>query len=77
MLPYGLNQKVEFKKNFGPVLGDFKLDEALRLDEIDFVQKIFPIYKAIKSVSNNNLTNNKSTIAVSYTHLTLPTTTPV
>ena len=62
MLPYGLNQKVEFKKNFGPILGDFKLDEASRLDEIDFVQKIYPIYKAIKSVSNNSLTNNKSTI---------------
>ena len=62
MLPYGLNQKVEFKKNFGPILGDFKLDEASRLDEIDFVQKIYPIYKAIKSVSNSSLTNNKSTI---------------
>ena len=62
MLPYGLDQKVEFKKNFGPILGDFKLDEASRLDEIDFVQKIYPIYKAIKSVSNNSLTNNKSTI---------------
>ena len=62
MLPYGLDQKVEFKKNFGPILGDFKLDEASRLDEIDFVEKIYPIYKAIKSVSNNSLTNNKSTI---------------
>ena len=62
MLPYGLDQKVEFKKNFGPILGDFKLDEASRLDEIDFVQKIYPIYKAIKSVSNNSLTDNKSTI---------------
>ena len=62
MLPYGLDQKVEFKKNFGPILGDFKLDEASRLDEIDFTQKIYPIYKAIKSVSNNSLTNNKSTI---------------
>ena len=62
MLPYGLDQKVEFKKNFGPILGDFKLDEASRLDEIDFVEKIYPIYKAIKSVNNNSLTNNKSTI---------------
>ena len=25
MLPYGLNQKVEFKKNFGPLLGDLDL----------------------------------------------------
>ena len=62
MLPYGLNQKVEFKKNFGPILGDFKLDEASRLDEIDFVQKIYPIYKAIKFINNSSLTNNKSTI---------------
>jgi uroporphyrinogen decarboxylase len=62
MLPYGLNQKVEFRKNFGPILGDFKLDEASRLDEIDFVQKIYPIYKAIKFINNSSLTNNKSTI---------------
>ena len=25
MLPYGLNQKVEFKKNFGPILGNLDL----------------------------------------------------
>ena len=25
MLPYGLGQKVEFKKNFGPLLGDLDL----------------------------------------------------
>ena len=62
MLPYGLNQKVEFRKNFGPILGDFKINEASRLDEIDFVQKIYPIYKAIKFINNSSLTNNKSTI---------------
>ena len=62
MLPYGLNQRVEFKKNFGPILGDLELDAATKLDEIDFVQKIYPVYKAIKAVSNDNLTNNKSTI---------------
>ena len=26
MLPYGLNQKVEFKKNFGPELGELNLE---------------------------------------------------
>ena len=26
MLPYGLNQKVEFKKEIGPILGDLDLD---------------------------------------------------
>ena len=39
MLPYGLNQNVEFKKNFGPILGDLDLDEISRLDEVDFVKK--------------------------------------
>ena len=40
MLPYGLNQKVEFEKGFGPKLGEINIDEMAKLDEIDFVQKI-------------------------------------
>ena len=62
MVPYGLDQKVEFKKNFGPSLGNLDLDKVSKLDEIDFVKKIYPIYKAIKQVSNNKITKNKSTI---------------
>ena len=31
MLPYGINQNVEFKKNFGPILGDLNLNEMLSL----------------------------------------------
>jgi uroporphyrinogen decarboxylase len=62
MLPYGLNQPVEFKKNFGPSLGNLDLNEVSKLDEVDFVKKIYPVYKAINLVSNNELTNNKSTI---------------
>ena len=62
MLPYGLNQKVEFKKNFGPLLGELNLNEATKLDEIDFVEKIYPVYKAINLVKNNSLMKNKSTI---------------
>ena len=62
MLPYGLNQKVEFKKNFGPLLGEINLDQIAKLDEVDFVEKIYPVYKAIKTVSADNLTKNKSTI---------------
>ncbi len=62
MLPYGLNQKVEFKKNFGPILGDLKLNEMLSLEEDDFVKKINPVYQAIKMVAQSNITNNKSII---------------
>ena len=62
MLPYGLNQKVEFKKNFGPILGEVDIDEMSKLDEIDFIEKIYPVYKAIKKVSTNNLVKDKNTI---------------
>ena len=62
MLPYGLNQKVEFKKNFGPILGDLDVSKLSNYDEIDFVKKIFPVYKAIKKGSSDTLTKNKSTI---------------
>ena len=62
MLPYGLKQKIEFKKNFGPILGDINLSEISKLDEIDFVERIYPVYKAISLVKNNPITKNKSTI---------------
>ena len=62
ILPYGLNQKVEFKKGFGPILGEIYIDEMAALDEIDFVEKIYPVYKAIKKVSTDNLMKNKNTI---------------
>jgi uroporphyrinogen decarboxylase len=62
MLPYGLNQKVEFKKNYGPILGDVNIESMSKLDEVDFVEKVFPIYKIIKKVSNNLLLKNKNTI---------------
>ena len=62
MLPYGLNQKVEFKKDFGPLLGELNLEEASKLDEIDFVERVYPVYKAINQVSKNSLTDKKNTI---------------
>jgi len=62
MIPYGLSQKVEFKKNFGPLLGEININEMSKLDEIDFIKKIYPVYKAIKKVSTNSLMENKNTI---------------
>jgi len=62
MLPYGLNQKVEFEKGFGPKLGKVNLEEMSKIDEVDFVEKIYPIYKAIKKVSTNRATKDKNTI---------------
>ena len=62
MLPYGLGQKVQFIKNFGPKLGKLNLNGINEMNEIDFVQKINPIYKAIKKVSSDPILNNKNTI---------------
>ena len=62
MLPYGLNQKVEFKKNFGPLLGELDLNEISNVNEAEFVKKILPVYEAIRIVSNHKVTKDKSTI---------------
>ena len=62
MVPYGINQKVEFKKNFGPVLGELNINKMLSYEEKDFIEKLNPIYQAINMVKKNKLTNNKSTI---------------
>ena len=62
MLPYGLNQKVEFEKGFGPKLGKVDLEEMSKIDEVDFVEKVYPVYKAIKKVSTNSITKDKNTI---------------
>ncbi len=62
MLPYGLGQKVEFEKNFGPKLDEFNLNEIENINEIDFVEKIHQVYKAINIVSSDPILNKKSTI---------------
>jgi len=62
MLPYGLNQKVEFEKGFGPKLDKIDINEMSKLDEVDFFQKVYPVYKAIKKVSTNDLVKDKNTI---------------
>ena len=53
MIPYGLGQKVEFKKGIGPILEEVDLDKIINTDPVDFVQKILPVYKGIEKVKNN------------------------
>ena len=62
MLPFALNQKVEFKKNFGPELENLDLNKISSVDEVDFVKKLYPIYKSINKVSKNDLLKNKDLI---------------
>ena len=53
MIPYGLGQKVEFKKGLGPILGDINLDKIIATDPVNFVQKLLPVYKGIEKVKSN------------------------
>ena len=53
MIPYGLGQKVEFKKGFGPSLENINLDKIINTNPEDFVKKLSPIYKGIEKVKNN------------------------
>jgi uroporphyrinogen decarboxylase len=60
MLPYGLNQKVVFEKGFGPKLDEVNIDEMSKIDEVDFVQKIYPVYKAIQKVSSDSIVKSRN-----------------
>ncbi len=62
MVPFGLNQKVEFKKNIGPILGNIDFEKVLKLKESDFEKKTSPIYNMLNLVSKNKLTENKNII---------------
>ena len=62
MIPYGLNQEVKFEKNFGPKLGSLDLENLSKVDEIDFIEKLYPIYKSIKKTSKDSLIKNKNLI---------------
>ena len=43
-------------------LGPLNLDQISKVDEIDFIEKLYPVYKSIKKVSENNLIKNKNLI---------------
>ena len=62
MLPYGLGQKVEFEKNFGPKLGEIDLDNIKNVDEVNFTEKVYKVYKAISKTSQDPLMDNKDMI---------------
>ena len=62
MVPFALNQKVEFLKNHGPVLEEFNYKEFKKNDKISFSNKLIPVYKAIE-ITRKKLDKKKSLIA--------------
>ena len=53
MIPYGLGQKVEFKKGLGPILEDINFNKIIDNNLTDFVKKLSPVYEGIERVKNN------------------------
>jgi uroporphyrinogen decarboxylase len=53
MIPYGLGQKVEFKKGLGPVLGDIDFNNIINVEPVDFVARLLPVYQGIRKVKDN------------------------
>ena len=53
MIPYGLGQKVEFKKGLGPILSDINFNEVINTEPQNFTQKLSPVYQGIKEVRKN------------------------
>jgi uroporphyrinogen decarboxylase len=61
MIPFALNQKIEFLKDHGPVLEEFDTKKFLNNDKITFTQKLHPVYKAIQK-TREKLDKEKSLI---------------
>ena len=62
MVPHALKQEVKFEKGFGPKLGDLNIDAIQEVSEIDFINTLNPVYKAITETSQDPLMNNKDMI---------------
>ena len=53
MIPYGLGQKVEFKKGFGPILSDINFAKIINTEAENFFKKLLPVYQGIEKVKKN------------------------
>ena len=62
MVPFGLGQSVEFKKNFGPFLGSINVKDIKNYDVSFFKKKLDPVYKSISKVKKDKILKNKDLI---------------
>ena len=62
MIPHGIGQSVEFKKNFGPSLGALELNKLTNVSEKDLADRLSPIYKLLSSLKNSNDLKNRDLI---------------
>ena len=58
MIPYGLGQKVQFKKGEGPILGDLDLQIILNKEQKEFTEKLKPVYEIMTDVKKKSKSND-------------------
>ena len=51
MIPYGLGQKVEFKKGLGPVLGDIDFNNIINIEPEVFVARLLRIIRVLRIIT--------------------------
>ena len=47
IIPYGLGQKVSFKKNFGPLLNNLDFDLIIKTNPESFINRVHKVYKSL------------------------------
>ena len=62
LVPFALGQPVKFKKDFGPLLGEINFNKMSNINEIQFIDKLKPVYNAIKKTQNKEELKNKDLI---------------
>ena len=62
LLPYALGQPVNFKKDFGPELGEINLNKISKVSENDYIKKLQPIYNSLKITKTKKELQNKDLI---------------
>ena len=62
LVPYALGQSVKFKKDFGPLLGEIDFNKMSKINEIEFIDKLKPVYNAIKKTKDQTELKNKDLI---------------
>ena len=62
MVPYGMGQKVEFKKDFGPILGELNIKDLGNENQLTFESNLKPVYESMKYLSDELNGGTKSLI---------------
>ena len=62
LVPFALGQSVKFEKDFGPLLGKIDFNKMSEINEVQFIDKLKPVYDAIKKTRNKPELLNKDLI---------------